>query len=155
MAPSSIPTESMAPSVSAAPSISSVAQTASMAPSVSYTPTMSPVSGNIPTTPTIAARTLAPVLPPQPIRSAAPVGGEVPTPAPPTFSEGDNDAAKNFGWVVFAGVFVIAMFAACRCYAVCRRRRDQRMMDLRSAQADRVLGDMQMIPSEDEDHDLL
>jgi hypothetical protein len=79
----------------------------------------------------------------------------VPTPAPPTSSGGDNDAAKNFGWVVFAGVFFFAIFAAWRCYACCRRRRDQRQMDLRSQQADRVLGDMQMIPSEDEDLELL
>jgi hypothetical protein len=64
---------------------------------------------------------------------------------------GGNDAAKNFGWVTFAGVFLVAIFFVWRGYAYCRRRRDQKMMDNRSAQADRVLGDMQMIPNQEMD----
>jgi hypothetical protein len=66
-----------------------------------------------------------------------------------------NDAAKNFGWFTMAGVIVLAIFFGWRCYACCRRRRDQRMMDQRSAQADRVLGDMQMLPNQEQEMDLL
>jgi hypothetical protein len=36
-----------------------------------------------------------------------------------------------------------------------RRRAEQRMLDYRAAQADRVLGDMQMVPNEDLDNELL
>jgi hypothetical protein len=70
---------------------------------------------------------------------------------PTMSSAGDKDAAKSFGWVVFAGVFVLAIAFGWRCFVGCRRKREQYMMDVRSSQADRVLGDMQMIPKEDMD----
>ena len=45
----------------------------------------------------------------------------------------------------------LAVFIIYRLYKRYQRRYEQQMLDYRSRQADRVLGDMQMIPNEDLD----
>jgi hypothetical protein len=135
--PTIVSTESDMPTiVSTESDMPTIVSSESFSPtgSASFTPSISPVAGGVPSTPTIALQT------------SAPSRGEL---APSSGS--DNDAAKNFGWVTFAGVFLVAIVFAWRGYACCRRRREQRMLDERSAQADRVLGDMQMLPREDMD----
>jgi len=115
-------------------------------------PTLAPVSAPTPFTP--PSRTRAPVLPP-PVRTAAPLNffpgppRSAPTLAPS--GSGDTPAAQNFGWLVLSGVFVVGLCFSWRCWSHCRRKREKQMMRIRSAQADRVLGDMQMIPNEGAD----
>lgn len=84
--------------------------------------------------------------------------GEDPTmaptnePGPPSKSA---TAAEGFGWFLLAMLLLLlVIFLYCSC-GYCRRKREQRMLDLRSQQADRVLGDMQMVPNEDLDNELL
>jgi len=50
---------------------------------------------------------------------------------------------------------IVALFLLWCLYGYCRKRREQRMLDLRSQQADRVLGDMQMVPNDDYDNELI
>lgn len=69
--------------------------------------------------------------------------------------DGDDDnAGFGRGIKLLLVVFLLALggYQLYKCY---RRRRETYLMHLRSAQADQVLGDMQMIPSEDPDADLL
>jgi hypothetical protein len=67
----------------------------------------------------------------------------------------DKDAAKGFGWFTIFIVLLIAVFVLWRLWIRYRRHAEQRMLDFRSAQADRVLGDMQMVPNADLDNDLI
>lgn len=55
------------------------------------------------------------------------------------------------------GVFLclVGGFCGWRLCVRFRHRREQRLLDMRSAQANRVLGDMQMIPNEDLDDGLI
>lgn len=66
--------------------------------------------------------------------------------------ESDFKAAKPL--IVLALVFLL-VFGGYKAYQTMRRRREQYLMRLRSDQADQVLGDMQMVPSEDPDAELL
>ena len=53
--------------------------------------------------------------------------------------------------VILIGIPIVA-FIIYRLYKRYQRRYEQKMLDYRSRQADRVLGDMQMIPNEDLDN---
>jgi hypothetical protein len=66
----------------------------------------------------------------------------------------DDNASFGRGVKLLLVVFLLAL-GAYQLYKCYRRRRETYLMHLRSAQADQVLGDMQMIPSEDPDADLL
>jgi len=76
---------------------------------------------------------------------------------PPAADQGSASSpfAIIFGyeWFVAVLLVVILVFACWCCYGAYRRKREQRLLDLRSQQADRVLGDMQMVPNEDLDSD--
>ena len=81
-----------------------------------------------------------------------PGGTEAPTAAPtPSPDDGNKNAARGFAYFMMAVVILFASCIGCLCIKSYRRRREQRLMDLRSAQADSVLGDMQMVPNEDPD----
>jgi hypothetical protein len=74
----------------------------------------------------------------------------------PSSSASNSDDTKVFGWFLFWIILIpIAAFILWRLWKRYRRRYEQRMLDYRSAQADRVLGDMQMVPNEDLDNELI
>lgn len=77
-----------------------------------------------------------------------------PTAAPSTMKEKygkDKDAARGFGWFTLSLVILIAGIALWRLWVWWQRRAERRMQEYRTAQADRVLGDMQMVPNHDMD----
>jgi len=81
-----------------------------------------------------------------------------PTEPPSPYSTGGStgfDFAFGFGWFVFSVTLLVVVFVLWCLYGHCKRKREQRMLDLRSQQADRVLGDMQMVPNEDLDNELI
>lgn len=91
------------------------------------------------------------------VPSAAPsvVGNDV---LAPTAASGasNSDETNFFGWFVFWIICIpISAFILWRLWTRYKRRYEQRMLDYRSAQADRVLGDMQMVPNEDLDNELI
>ena len=63
-------------------------------------------------------------------------------------------AYQKWGYVILA--FLI-LFCLCFSWRCCKRRRDRRNLQLDSARADNVLGDMAMVPTDeiDEDAELL
>ena len=70
--------------------------------------------------------------------------------------EGSNDASKGFGWFTLIIFIVILGFVLWRLWIRFQNHQEQRRMDYRSAQADKVLGDMQMVPQHDDfDNELL
>jgi len=73
--------------------------------------------------------------------------------ASPSSAVDDGDANKFVAVVPF--VAVILCFVGYRCFRSLRRKREQHLLNMRSAQAGQVLGDMEMIPSDDPDSDLL
>ncbi|KAL7555380.1 hypothetical protein ACA910_022366 [Epithemia clementina (nom. ined.)] len=86
----------------------------------------------------------------------------MPTPAPVAASSNQQknsssgeDSKNKTVFVLIPIVAVVAFFVCYRFYRNLRRKREQHLLNLRSAQADSVLGDMQMIPSEDPDSELL
>lgn len=91
--------------------------------------------------------------------SPAPSPSLAPTPSSAAAggAGGNNDAtaAKGFGWFTLVLVLLIVLFVIWRLWVRYKRQAEQRMLDYRSAQADRVLGDMQMVPNEDLDNDLI
>ena len=88
-------------------------------------------------------------------------GGDIPAPSLPTAPpqpEDDESLQSDFQNaqpLIFLVVALIVLFAIYKTYQTCRHRREQYLMRLRSVQADQVLGDMQMVPSEDPDAELL
>jgi len=70
-------------------------------------------------------------------------------------TNGDDQAAKGFGWFTMALVIVLVGFVLWRLWVRYQHILEQRRMDYRSAQADRVLGDMQMVPNADLDNELI
>mmetsp|Transcript_37835 Transcript_37835/g.78561 ORF Transcript_37835/g.78561 Transcript_37835/m.78561 type:complete len:148 (-) Transcript_37835:640-1083(-) len=99
----------------------------------------------------VASPVAAPIASPTIVQTTS---SPAPTKAPTTSSGGDDgDVNKMVAIVPFLGILVC--FLGFRCYRNLRRKREQHLLNLRSAQADSVLGDMQMIPSEDPDQDLL
>jgi hypothetical protein len=79
-----------------------------------------------------------------------------PSPAPAFSPAGNRDAQRGFGWFLFSLVMLLLGFCLVWCCWISyRKRREQRMLNFRSAQADRVLGDMQMVPNEDYDDEII
>ena len=82
----------------------------------------------------------------------------------PTFPSGGNSTTTggeessdldNAKPLLFLVVALLFGFVGYKIYRTYRHRREQYMMRLRSVQADQVLGDMQMVPSDDPDAELL
>ena len=75
-----------------------------------------------------------------------------PTPAPTSMPP-----PQSGGGGILFGFFlvVVSIFIGWRLLVRWRHRREQRLLDMRSAQASRVLGDMQMVPNEDLDDGLI
>lgn len=67
----------------------------------------------------------------------------------PYVDDADNDAGQRFGWVTMSFFILIVGCVAWRCVVRCRKRQEDYMQSMRSAQVDRVLGDMEMVPQED------
>lgn len=61
-------------------------------------------------------------------------------------------AYQKWGYVVLA---VVILFCFCFTWRCCKRRRDRRNLELDSARADNVLGDMAMVPTSEEDAELI
>lgn len=59
-------------------------------------------------------------------------------------------AYEKFGFIILA---VLILFCLCFTWRCCKRRRERRNLELDSARADNVLGDMAMVPTEDVDED--
>ena len=85
-----------------------------------------------------------------------------PTPAPspgplsPSSESSSSSLGDNSIAIIAIPILGILSCVVCfRCYRNLRRKREQHLLNLRSKQADSVLGDMQMVPSEDPDADLL
>lgn len=57
-------------------------------------------------------------------------------------------AYQKWGYVILA---VVILFCFCFTWRCCKRRRDRRNLELDSARADNVLGDMAMVPTHDTD----
>jgi len=68
---------------------------------------------------------------------------------------GDRDAVKGFGWFTLSIIILIVVFVVWRLWIRYKRQMEQRMLDFRSAQADRVLGEMEMLPNTDLDNELI
>jgi hypothetical protein len=78
-----------------------------------------------------------------------------PTPSPSenTNTQPSSSSSSGLYFVIFLLVAIpLVAFIIYRLYKRYQRRYEQQMLDYRSRQADRVLGDMQMIPNEDLDH---
>lgn len=121
---------------------------------------------------TAAATALISVLPPPPsgrssemeralrTTTVSPTGSPTTTMPPslaPTSSR-DSDDTKGGGGLRWLGGSVGIFLAAIvlwRLWVRYQQQVEQRMLDYRSKQADRVLGDMQMVPNEDLDNELL
>jgi hypothetical protein len=133
------PTISPAPSASPAPTFADTVG-GTPAPSASPAPTFAGTMGDT------MADTVPTAVPEFPSRTETPTRKQD---SPST--GGGKNPAKNFGWVAFAGVLLVALVFVWRGYACIRRRREQKIMDQRSEQADLVLGDMQMVPNQEMD----
>ena len=86
------------------------------------------------------------------------INPSAPSPGGPSGSTSGDDQSSDFERaqpLIFLIVALLALFLAYKIYRTCRQRREQYLMRLRSVQADQVLGDMQMVPSEDPDAELL
>jgi hypothetical protein len=70
-------------------------------------------------------------------------------------SGGDGGSYNGGGWLFFFVLCIVLSFVAWRMFVRWRRRREQRLLENRSAQANQVLGDMQMVPNEDLDDDFI
>lgn len=97
-------------------------------------------SGGFPTTPTTGGMS-----PPAPS----------PTSGSPSSTEDQGSDFERAQPLIFLILILLVLFIAYKIYRTCRQRREQYLMRLRSVQADQVLGDMQMVPSEDPDAELL
>jgi len=60
-----------------------------------------------------------------------------------------------YAWYLYGIIVVLVVFGVWCLWGHCKRRRERSMQQARSQQADRVLGDMQMVPNEDLDNDLI
>ena len=74
-----------------------------------------------------------------------------PTPAP-TYQRPLNKQEK-VGFAAMALVTALLCIGGYYLYSCWKRRREQRFMDYVNTRADSVLGDMVMVPIEDDDHD--
>mmetsp|Transcript_20118 Transcript_20118/g.25938 ORF Transcript_20118/g.25938 Transcript_20118/m.25938 type:complete len:158 (-) Transcript_20118:49-522(-) len=106
---------------------------------------------------------------PAPFSPTAPFSPSTPTfppstPEPAPTAGGEKDLSKNSSsdddggarfMAVVPFVAVLLCFVGYRSFRGLQRRREQHLLNMRSAQADAVLGDMQMVPSEDPDQELL
>lgn len=79
----------------------------------------------------------------------------VPTASPTESPTDDSNSAKNdlmayekYGIVVLVVVILLFLYCLCR---RCKTRRERRALELDSARADNVLGDMAMVPRYDSD----
>lgn len=63
----------------------------------------------------------------------------------------DKDGAMRFGIILLAAAVVIFAFLGWRSLKYWRLRRQRYMLQVQSSRADAVLGDMQMVPNDDED----
>jgi hypothetical protein len=70
-------------------------------------------------------------------------------------SSSSSKGGSGLGWITILLLTVIGAVVAWRLWIRYKRRVEQQMMAYRSAQADRVLGDMQMVPSHDLDNELI
>ena len=81
-----------------------------------------------------------------------------PTPSPSENEYGaqpSSSSSSSSGFFLFMVILIaipVVAFILYRLYKRYQRRYEQQMLDYRSRQADRVLGDMQMIPNEDLDN---
>jgi hypothetical protein len=99
------------------------------------------------------------------VRHSTPVPSSSPTimsAAPSLAPISDQDAAAaaadtggGIGWFGMGILLLIGVAALWGLWVRYQRQVEQRMLDFRSKQADRVLGDMQMVPNEDLDNELL
>lgn len=76
------------------------------------------------------------------------------TEQPPSSGSGSSSFSPfgiEFGYTWFGVLLLvlIALMAIWCAVGYCRKKREQRMLARRSQQADRVLGDMQMVPNDD------
>jgi hypothetical protein len=83
---------------------------------------------------------------------------DAPTAAPstePPSKSTESSPILGFGWFVLSLLIIATLVVGWCWYGRCRKRREQRMVDSRSRQADQVLGDMQMVPNADLDNELI
>jgi hypothetical protein len=62
---------------------------------------------------------------------------------------------ERFRILLFSALIILFVLAGWFLWNRVQKRNEQRRLDYRSAQADRVLGDMQMVPNADLDNELL
>jgi hypothetical protein len=62
---------------------------------------------------------------------------------------------ERFRIFLFSALIILFVLAGWFLWNRVQKRNEQRRLDYRSAQADRVLGDMQMVPNADLDNELL
>lgn len=73
----------------------------------------------------------------------------VPQEETPVPDNDDSSFLETYGRVlILAGSVALIMLFAYRCYVECLRRLERREMELVNTQADNVLGDMAMIPTQ-------
>jgi hypothetical protein len=74
---------------------------------------------------------------------------------PPTSSSNTKSSLQKARPLILLVLVLAVLIGVYKFYQHCKQRREQYLTRLRSVQADQVLGDMQMVPSEDPDAELL
>ena len=80
-----------------------------------------------------------------------------PTVAPTTGKKNPSmtTSSTSASWFFYTCILLLLVLGAWITYGYCRKKRELRMLDERSRAADRVLGDMQMIPQDDYDNEII
>mmetsp|Transcript_133809 Transcript_133809/g.198996 ORF Transcript_133809/g.198996 Transcript_133809/m.198996 type:complete len:125 (-) Transcript_133809:95-469(-) len=68
-------------------------------------------------------------------------------------NENENTAGRSFGMIVLAAIALVLFVAGWRSFQYWRIRREQYELQVQSARADSVLGDMQMVGNDEYDDD--
>jgi hypothetical protein len=87
--------------------------------------------------------------------TAAPTSVSLAPSSAPSRAGNETEKSGGLGWLTISFLLIVGALVLWRLWIRYQRQVEQRMLDFRSKQADRVLGDMQMVPNEDLDNELL
>jgi hypothetical protein len=87
--------------------------------------------------------------------TAAPTTVSLAPSSAPSHAAKETEKSGGLGWLTMSFLVIVGALVLWRLWIRYQRQMELRMLDFRSKQADRVLGDMQMVPNEDLDNELL
>ncbi|GKY94081.1 hypothetical protein MPSEU_000374600 [Mayamaea pseudoterrestris] len=76
-------------------------------------------------------------------------------PTVPSPSVAKSSSSSSASWFLYLCFIVLAALGSWIAYVYCSKKRELRMLDERSRAADRVLGDMQMLPQDEYDNEII